>query len=265
VKRWFRLILLGLVLLLVTLVSALTAMRYAIHGREVRVPDLAGMTPARAEAVLGNEGLMLEIDDHFYSPSIPEGQIVSQAPAARTRVRRGWRVKVALSLGTPRAPVPDVTGESGRAGEINVQRRGLVLGTVAVVHLPGLPADQVIAESPPPSATAVFSPKVSLLITAPEEDQNLVMPDLTNRSLAAAAQAIQNAGLKLGNFPQSAGPNDTPVAQIPPELAAARISGQSPAAGQKVTPGTVVVLQFPRPTPPSATSAQPAAPSGPSH
>ena len=39
-KSFFRLVLLALFLLVVALVSALTAMRLAIHGHEVAVPDL---------------------------------------------------------------------------------------------------------------------------------------------------------------------------------------------------------------------------------
>ena len=47
-KSAFRFALLSLVLLLVAMVSALTAMRFAIHGREVAVPALLGLTPARS-------------------------------------------------------------------------------------------------------------------------------------------------------------------------------------------------------------------------
>jgi beta-lactam-binding protein with PASTA domain len=98
------------------------------------------------------------------------------------------------------------------------------------------------------------SPKVNLLITAPEQDQTYVMPDLSGRTLTQAAQTLQNAGLKLGNFPLKTAREDS-GAQIPPELAAVRVNGQSPAAGQRVSPGTVVMLQLPAapPSPPPST------------
>ena len=47
-RKFFRMLLLALVLLTVALVSALTAMRFAIHGREVTIPKLVGMTPLEA-------------------------------------------------------------------------------------------------------------------------------------------------------------------------------------------------------------------------
>src|SRR6516164_9641116 len=47
-KRFFQLALLALVLVAVAMVSALTAMRLAIHGRQVRVPNVVGMNSAQA-------------------------------------------------------------------------------------------------------------------------------------------------------------------------------------------------------------------------
>ena len=46
--RFLRLLTRSLILLLIALFSALAAMRFAIHGREVRVPDLRGMTTLQA-------------------------------------------------------------------------------------------------------------------------------------------------------------------------------------------------------------------------
>ena len=56
-KSFFRLVLLALVLLVVALVSALTAMRLAIHGHEVAVPDLVGKSPAAGRMIAEQSGL----------------------------------------------------------------------------------------------------------------------------------------------------------------------------------------------------------------
>jgi beta-lactam-binding protein with PASTA domain len=247
-RRFIRIVLMVLALILVALVSALATMDFAIHGREVKVPKLVGMRPSIAAETLAGNGLLLENDDKFYSETISAGEVVSQSPREGTKVRRGWHVKVAISLGPPLSAVPDVLGQSSRAGEINVQRRGLELGTVATVHLPGLPADQVVAESPPPNSEVV-SPKVDLLVTAPESDQSYVMPNFSGETVAAAARAIAAAGMRLGNFAPNPGgawreSDAAPQPQIPDNVVNAPVTGQSPAAGQKVSPGTVVVLQW---------------------
>ena len=46
-----RILWMALVLLIVALLSALTTMRLAIHGREVTVPDFKGKTPAEARRI----------------------------------------------------------------------------------------------------------------------------------------------------------------------------------------------------------------------
>jgi beta-lactam-binding protein with PASTA domain len=239
-RRLFRLVLLAMVLLLVSLVSALTAMRFAIHGREVRTPNLVGLSLPKAEGTLSESGLLLETGDSFYSQNIPEGAVVSQTPAAGTKVRRGWRVRVAVSLGASRAAVPDVVGQSGRAGEINVRRRGLDVGTLAIVHIPGLPPDQVVGESPPPNSSgSLMSPKVNLLITAPEEAQALVMPDFIGKSAAEAARAIEQAGLRLANRGSDLDTTTHGTKMPPPQ---GHVIHQSPSPGQKVAPGMTVIL-----------------------
>jgi beta-lactam-binding protein with PASTA domain len=197
-KRLVQLVLLGLVLVLVALLSALTAMRFAIHGREVEVPALTGRSPSEAESTLISQGLVLEVEDRFYSQNVREGEIISQLPLAGTRVRRGWRVRVALSLGPQRVPVPNVVGESDRAAEINIQKRGLEVGAVAHAHLPGMPAGQVVAQDPAGDAGGMTSPKVNLLVTPAPDEKILVMPDFTGQRLAEATAAVEAAGLHVG-------------------------------------------------------------------
>jgi beta-lactam-binding protein with PASTA domain len=65
-SRLLRYFLLGLVLVLVFAVSALVAMRFAIHGREVRVPKLAGLTQAEAEHIANQNGLVLSVESRFF-------------------------------------------------------------------------------------------------------------------------------------------------------------------------------------------------------
>ena len=240
-RRFLRSAMLGLVLVLVGLSSALTAMRFAIHGREAKVPKLAGLTLPQAEGALAAAGMILDVEERFFSPMVPEGSVLSQVPSAGTNVRRGWHVRVALSLGPPRESAPNVLGESARAGEINVRRRGLEV-TTAVVHLPGLPDDQVVGQSPPPDSGVLVSPKIDLLITAPQEDQSMVMPDFTGYRIAEAARQVAGAGLKLGGSLNPAG-TLAPLDAAQKAPAGATVVHQSPSPGQKISPGDTVVFE----------------------
>lgn len=225
---------LGLVLLLVFLSSALLAMRFAIQGREVHVPRLSGLTPAEAERVANSDGLVLSVESRFYSPSVPTGRIISQSPAPGATVRRGWKIRVAASLGTQHAAVPNLIGQSQHAAGINVSRRGLEIGTVATIHLPGATPDTVLAQSPPPDATDVTSPKVSLLIAAGDNGQLYVMPSFVGKPLAEANIALIKGGFSLGKV-RIVSDSDSNAADRP-----GIILRQSPAAGQRVAAGAAI-------------------------
>ena len=243
-RQFFRMLLLALVLMTVALISALTAMQLAIHGREVAIPKLVGMSPFEAERAGAASGLQVVIERQFYSPDIPEGKIMTQMPPPGTKVRRGWSIRVAQSLGPQRVTIPDVTGGSERIAELNIRRRGLSLGSVAHVSLPDAPQDQVISQSPPANASGVAAPKISFLVSDGAEPPTYVMPNLTGQPLGSAMLALQDAGIKVGKVsvlrpPLPGEPQAAPVTVSEPS-AASMIVTQTPAPGQKITAGSAV-------------------------
>ncbi len=247
-KSFVRLVLLALILVTVALVSALTAMRLAIHGREVSVPKLVGLAPAEAERTVSALGLQIVVERQYYSPNIAEGKIMSQLPEADTRVRRGWQVRVAQSLGPQRVEIPDVVGESEHAAELNISRRGLDVGAIAQIDMPGTPVNQVISQSPPASASGVSAPKIGLLVTTTAPAQAFVMPNFVGQPLGSATVALRDAGLRLGSVTVTAGtdqsavttPGIGPMQAVPSASPASIIVTQTPAAGQKVMAGSTV-------------------------
>ena len=243
---------LALALVVVALVSALTAMRFAIHGQEVQVPAVIGLAPSDAERAVAGLGLQIEVERQYYSATIPAGRIMTQMPLAGTKVRRGWQLRVAQSIGPQRVSIPDVTHESERAAELNIRRRGREVASTAEIQLPGIPADQVLAQSPPPNASQVAAPKTSLLISATPDAPAFVMPNFVGQPLGSVSRTLQDAGFKLGTVslappaaPAStdagtgAAPAPTAPAQQQPSPASTIVT-QWPPAGQKVLAGAVV-------------------------
>jgi beta-lactam-binding protein with PASTA domain len=234
-KPFIRFAMLALVLVAVALVSALTAMRFAIHGQVVEVPAIVGLTPSEAERAVSGLGLQIEVERQYYSPQIPEGRIMTQMPLPGMKVRRGWQVRVAESMGPQRVVIPDVTKQSERAAEWNIQRRGLEVGSTAEMQLPGTPADQVLAQSPPANASQVAAPRTSLLVTAAADPPAYVMPNFVGQPLGSVTRTLQDAGFKLGT-----------VAMAPPVNAA----GLNPVAGSNAaptqpSPASIIVTQWP--------------------
>ena len=56
-------------------VSALTAMRFAIRGREVDVPLLTGKTPEQAKQILDGLQLKLKVSSSLFSSQVAEGKV----------------------------------------------------------------------------------------------------------------------------------------------------------------------------------------------
>ena len=229
-RAFLRVVLLGLVLVLVALVSALTAMRFAIHGREATVPKLVGLTPADARREAALNGLLLVTENRFYSADVPAGRIVSQLPQPGERVRRGWQVRVAESLGPQRRMIPNLLGESKRAAEINLRRHGLELGTVAAIPQAEGAIEDVVAQSPAPDAAA-SSPVVSFLVVGPPPPPEYVMPSLVGRRLADVTPQLEQAGIKIRKIEEVAG------------SATGMILRQSPTPGQKIVAGSAISVQ----------------------
>ena len=267
----FRLLWMASVLIIVALVSAVTAMQFAIHGREVKVPDLRGKTPTEARFLAEQAGLGAQVERQYYSSTIPEGKILSQMPAAGTVVRRGWEVRLAQSLGPQRVAIPQVIGDSDRAAAINIAQRELNLGATAMLDMHGEIPGQVVAQDPPADATDVATPKISLLVAQDPSPQNFVMPSFVGQPIGSVTTVLKDAGFSVGKVtiaptpPPSqvgsnvqtqapnlatpavvaqASPSQTnqtqPIAPTPSPSPASLVVSQDPAAGSKVAAGSAI-------------------------
>src|SRR5216684_2706134 len=216
-KPLFRFAMLALVLVVVALVSALTAMRFAIHGQEVEVPTVIGLSPSDAERSVAGLGLEIQVERQYYSPTIPEGRIMTQMPLPGTKVRRGLEV-----------------------------------GSTAEIQLPGTPADRVLAQSPPANASQVSAPQTNLLVTVAADAPAFVAPNFVGQPLGSVSRTLQDAGFRLGTVsmapPQSNTASNSDTASGAPSISlapqqpspASIVVTQWPPAGQKVLAGAVL-------------------------
>jgi eukaryotic-like serine/threonine-protein kinase len=256
-KRFFRIALTGLAMLAVMLVSAALTLRIALHGHEVTIPDFAGMTVAEASEAALKTGVDLNIENKFYSTTVPVGRILSQAPAAGSSVRHGWQVRVTESLGPQQVTIPDVVGQPVQAASMNIRKLQLDLGTLAHIDAPGEP-DMTLAQTPPPNA-GVDQPRVNLLLSsAVNASTAFVMPSFVGMSYASASHLATAMGLKVAIMGDTPAPApETPVIPVtpivpgqvavtvsrpPPPVLTGVVKAQSPESGFKTSKGDVVRL-----------------------
>lgn len=205
--------------------SAITAMRVAIHGREVPMPNLVGKNVAEASQTLRSKGLLLRVADRLYS-DLPINQVVRQTPPPGMLMKVSQQAHVVLSLGQKQLEIPSLEGHTLRASRIELLREGLQLGEVSSVALPDETADKVLLQSPKQGKMAA-TPKVDVLISAGPREASYVMPYLIGLNEVEAQRRIDLAGVhrKVNYLSAPQWPRGTVIDQVP--LGGTRISATS--------------------------------------
>jgi eukaryotic-like serine/threonine-protein kinase len=205
--------------------SAITAMRFAIHGREVTMPNLVGKDVAEASRILRSKGLILRVADRVYS-DVPINQVVRQTPTPGMLMKVSQQAHVVLSLGQRQLEIPPLEGNTLRVSRIELLRAGLQVGEVSTITLPDKPNDTVLLQNPKPGHGAA-TPKVDVLVSASAREPSYVMPFLIGLSEIEAQHRLDQANLhrKINYVTAPQWPHATVIDQSP--LAGTRIAGST--------------------------------------
>src|SRR5215467_2339232 len=216
-----RMVFLIFILASAAFLSAITAMRIAIHGREVSMPNLVGKGVSEASNDLRSRGLILRVADRVYSEQ-PINTVVRQAPSPGMLMKISQQAHVVLSLGQRALEIPSLEGSSLRVSRIELLRGGLQVGEVSSLSLSDVPADTVVLQSPKPGAGAA-TPRVDVLVSQGGREEAYVMPHLIGLNVANAVRKLEIVSIKrkLNTLSAPEWPHGTVVDQTP--TAGARI------------------------------------------
>lgn len=173
--------------------SAITAMRIAVHGREVTMPNLVGKNVGEASAILRSKGLLLRVADRVYT-DVPINQIVRQTPPPGMLMKVSQQAHVVLSLGQRQLEIPALEGSTLRVSRIELLRAGLQVGEVSTVAMPDRATDTVVIQSPKPGHGAA-TPRVDVLVSAGPRETAYVMPYLLGVNEIEAQHRLDQAHL----------------------------------------------------------------------
>lgn len=192
----------------------------------VAVPDLRGSTLAQAGERVERVGLELARGSRLVHPRVPAGAVLAQTPLPGEEVRPGATVRVILSAGPARRPVPEVE-------LLTADRAGLLLQQTGFrVQLRSVPSERsagrVLGVRPEPGTVLSLPATVQLRVSA--GPPRVAVPSLAGLPPPTARQVLEEAGLRLGA-----------VEYDPFSLALlGEVTGQRPAAGDSVRRGTSV-------------------------
>lgn len=224
-----RMALLVFILAAAAFLSAITAMRIAIHGREVNMPNLVGKNVTEANGLLRSRGLVLRVADRIYS-ELPINVVVRQSPPPGMLMKVSQQAHVVLSLGQRQLQIPLLEGNSLRASRIELLREGLQVGEVSGITSGDEPADTVMLQTPRPGGGAA-SPRVDVLVSNGPRENAYVMPHLVGLNEADAQHRLDVAGLRRKVNYVSA-----------PQWPHGAVIDQTPLAGQRIPAVSTIEL-----------------------
>jgi serine/threonine-protein kinase len=155
----------------------------------------------------------------------------------------GFLIFRLVAGGSPPAPqqvtVPDFVGQAFTAAQTTAQGLGIQVILAASQPAGDRPAGTILSQDPAAGGSVDKGGQVKVTVaTSPE---TVAVPDLKNKTEAAAVTAIVSAGLVPG----------TPTERYDPAVPSGSVVGQSPAAGIQVAKGTsvdYVLSKGPEPT-----------------
>lgn len=235
-SRYLRLVGLGLSLLLAALVSGFVAMRFAIRGTVVNIPNVVGMTTGEASHSLQRVGLAMKVLAKKPSPGNPANVVLVQQPIAGTPVKPDQMVRVILSSGDRKEAVPDVVGSSLRVAQMTLVSSGHALGDVSRIHYGPENASQIMMQLPTPQESSGLSTTVHVLLNLGAAEDTYVMPELVGRDINDAIRFFDRNGIKIQsvNYRPSSG------------MGKGIILMQDPERGHRLGPQTAVKLEVSR-------------------
>ena len=172
---------------------------YTRHGQEITVPDVTNISFAEAHHILKSQNFRIIKAGEQNSPA-PPGYVIFQNPAANSKVKRGRRIYVILSVGERMVLMPKLVGQSERNAELTISRLGLVLNEIKYDYSTRHPKDVVIEQSIRENERLREGTEVSLVVSLGLVPEKFIMPNVIGKDLQEAQKAILKAGLSVGTI-----------------------------------------------------------------
>lgn len=154
----------------------------------VRVPPLLGKTYDEAQQVARTAGIEIEQDGLVYSDSFPAGQICSVVPPAGVIVQSGSPVKVKVSKGPSRTPVPDLTGLSEAEAYRVAADKEFTIAKVTGQYSEKVPVNSVVSQNPEAGVARAPGSAISLVVSLGPNPETVAPPADGNSGTASGQE-----------------------------------------------------------------------------
>jgi serine/threonine-protein kinase len=180
-------------------------------NKVVRMPYVVGDRESLAVQKIDNAGLTATVERHP-NASQPVGFVYRQLRQPGEKVNKGNPVTILVSLGAPKATVPDVVGKSSADAVATLANANLKANPVRVSS--DKPVDTVLAQDPHPGDRVAEGTTVRINISS--GPQPIAVPSVLHEPYDQAASELQAAGFAVARKDvDSNEPAGTVVDQFP--------------------------------------------------
>jgi eukaryotic-like serine/threonine-protein kinase len=196
---------------------------------QIAVPPVVGKTQVDATNAIVNSGLRIGSVTKQDSPVAQTGTVISTDPSPGTAIDAKSLVNIVVGTGPAKVNVPPITGMSVADATSTLKAAGLTLGKQS--NDPTTDATKVgtVTATTPKGGTDVKGGS-AVDVTVGVKQTVVKVPDVTGKSQADAAAALQAAGLQ---------PATQDVDGTQPQ---GTVVSTTPAGGQNVAPNSTVTM-----------------------
>ena len=213
----------------------------------VKVPDITGQTKEDAKYRLEQEGFIVDFTESFHD-TVASGKVIKTSPDVGTEQAEGTTIYLTISKGKEKknTTVPGVVNTTRENAEVALKNAGLSVGSTTEAFSDTVAAGNVISQSIAKDTSVEEGVTVDLVISKGPE--KVTMPNLWGNPKDRAVEKLAALGLSVEVHEEYS--DDTE----------GRVFKTSPAADEKVAPGSMVQIYLskgPKPADPPAENTTP--------
>ena len=217
----------------------------------VKIPDITGQTKEDAKYRLEQEGFLVDFTESFHD-SVASGKVIKTSPDVGTEQEKGTTVYLTISKGKEKknTTVPGVVNTTRENAEVALKNAGLSVGSTTEAFSDTVAAGNVISQSIDKDTTVEEGVTVDLVISKGPE--KITMPNLWGNPKDRAIEKLHALGLSVEVYEEH------------DDSTEGRVFKTSPAADEKVAPGSMVQIYLskgPKPEEPATPPAESTTPS----
>ena len=212
------------------LIVAFVVFPAGVIPRDVKVPNVTGLSFDEAVQRLAQAGFKGEQGEQRFNNSAPKSTVLEQSPPPGAREGIGNPVTLVISGGARMVSVPIVTGMTRADAQAALEKEGFDVGD-ATESPSNAPRGSVTGTRPAVGTQVSVPSTVSLILSGgPATTQ---MPSVVGRDVDAARQTLTQLGVR-----------DVKIVWDPMAIGArGSVVGQTPVAGATLVPGVTVELR----------------------